>query len=118
MPRVKICFVDSVVNHFGEEYRYLLRSDSSGWEEISQKDYNRLLDKKDLLRKILVSQGVIGYGSEVVILAQDVVTPSNSLVKINEMMDDISKIERRRRKRLRWRARRSRGSLNESKISK
>ena len=100
MPKVKICFIDSSVDHFSEEYRFMMRSDSSGWEDISQKDYIQLLERRDLLLKVLRSQGLIGQNSEVVILAQDVVTPSWSLGQVNNLVVEAAKKEARRKKML------------------
>jgi hypothetical protein len=102
VPKVKICFIDSAIDHFSEEYRFIMRTDSSGWEDVSQRDYIQMIEKKDLLVKILKSEGLIGQGTEVVILAQDVVKPSWSLNQINKILANYSKAEARLKKGTRW----------------
>ena len=102
MPKVKICFIDSAIDHFSEEYRFIMRTDSSGWEDLSQRDYLRLLSRRDLLVKILRSQGLIGQASEVVILAQDVIKPSWSLNQINKLLVEAANKEAKEKKKMGW----------------
>ena len=103
MPKVKICFIDSSIDHFSEEYKFLMRTESSGWEELSQKDYIRLLERKDLLSKVLRGQGLIKESSEIVILAQDIIKPSWALGQVNKLLSESVEKENRAKKRARWR---------------